>query len=392
MRNLPLRAIAAGAVAFIMTLIASHLRSTQYDNYTVLAQAFLQGHVWVPAVGTSIDAMQYGAHWYMVEAPLPAVLLMPLAAIFGDRTNQTLLAVLLAGVAIGATWRLGERWDLPWQRNAWLCAFALAGTDLLWCAELGDVWFIAHVAAFAFTMLALAELAGERRAWLVMLWAACAIESRFGMAVAVPIYAYLLLTDPARPLRLNPTWRAKTLGMATVLLPLAAVWVWYNLARWGTWIDIGYTAFYHQDPMGATTGSPFSTAFLQNEIHAFFVEAPKRIAAYPFLVPGMGGQALTWTSPGLLVALLARPLRDRTTIALWVAAIACAVPNFFYYASGYAQLGMRHALDFEPFLIALMALALRKPLAWWWYVLMGYSVAVGVWGVWYWNAYYRQIN
>ncbi len=49
----------------------------------------------------------------------------------------------------------------------------------------------------------------------------------------------------------------------------------------------------------------------------------------------------------------------RWVVALWVAALLTAVPNFLYYVNGYAQFGMRHALDFEPFLVALMMLAVR---------------------------------
>ena len=43
-----------------------------------------------------------------------------------------------------------------------------------------------------FTLLALVELAGKRRSWLVALLAVCAIESRFSMIAALPVYAYLL--------------------------------------------------------------------------------------------------------------------------------------------------------------------------------------------------------
>ena len=50
---------------------------------------------------------------------------------------------------------------------------------------------------------------------------------------------------------------------------------------------------------------------------------------------------------------------------------------------------MRHALDFEPFLLVLMGLAVRGGLATIWRILIGWSVAVGVWGCWYWNTIVR---
>jgi hypothetical protein len=61
-----------------------------------------------------------------------------------------------------------------------------------------------------------------------------------------------------------------------------------------------------------------------------------------------------------------------------------------YYVNGFAQFGMRHALDFEPFLVALMFLAVRERLSRTAQMLIGFSVVVGLWGCWYWNAFYRQ--
>jgi hypothetical protein len=105
----------------------------------------------------------------------------------------------------------------------------------------------------------------------------------------------------------------------------------------------------------------------------------------------MSGVALTWTSPALILALFARgPLR-------WVAALAAltiltALPNFVYYVNGFAQFGMRHALDFEPFLVVLMLLAVRRNMPRWSYALIAYSIAVGLWGCWYWNAFFRATS
>jgi hypothetical protein len=90
-----------------------------------------------------------------------------------------------------------------------------------------------------------------------------------------------------------------------------------------------------------------------------------------------------------VLALFAR--RPRALVAgMWLAALLVAGPSFIYYVNGFAQFGMRHALDFEPFLIVLMALAIpaRVPLLA--KGLLAWSVAVGWWGIWYWNAFNRH--
>jgi hypothetical protein len=378
----------AGFAALVVTALVSHLRATPYNNFVLLAQAFLHGHAWIDWPGEYIDALAFGGRHYVIEAPLPAILLLPYVALFGVHANQTLLSIVLAGVAVGAAWELGERFGLRPSSNAWICAFLLAGTDLLWCAMLGDVWFLAHVSAVCFTLLALVELAGARRAWLVALWAACAFESRFSLILTLPIYAYLCARDSEKPLAIGPQWRATLTGFAAVLIPVAALWVLYNRARWGTWTDIGYTTWYHQDQAGLPSGLPFRLAYLPYELSSFFVQGATRLPDFPFFRPEYSGVALTWTSPALLLAFFARsPVR--WAIALWIAALAAAAPNFLYYVNGFAQFGMRHALDFEPFLVALMMLAVRKRFPLWGYVLVAYSIAVGFWGCWYWNAYVR---
>ena len=378
----------AGFVAFIITAAISHLRATPYDNFVLLAQAWLHGHAWIDWPGAYIDALAYNGQYYVIEAPMPAVLLMPVVALFGLSANQTIVVALLAAVAVGAAWRLGDRLGLNADSNAWICAFLLCGTDLLWCASLGDVWFAAHVSSVCFTLLALAEIAGKRRAWLVALWAACAFESRFSLVVAIPVYWYLCAGSPDRALGDAAGWRRATVAFAAVLVPVALLWTWYNFARWGTWNDIGYTAWYHQDQAGFPTGSPFRLAYVPYELNSFFVQLPTVLTGFPYLRPEMTGVALTWTSPALILAFFARGPR-RWVVALWILAILAAVPNFLYYVNGFAQFGMRHALDFEPFLIALMMLAVRDRFARWGYALIAYSILAGLWGCWFWHVYVR---
>lgn len=386
------RAYAAGLVAFAVTALISHLRPTPYNNFVLLAQALLHGRTWIDWPGPYIDALQYAGRYYIIEGPLPAILLLPLVAVFGLHANQTLLAAVLCAIAIGAAWELGERFGLRSAANAWITAFLLAGTDLLWCATFGDVWFLAHVAVVCFTMLALVELAGKRRGWLVALFAACAFESRFSMIGAIPVYAYLLMrrTDDAAIAGgvARSRVQARLGSFAAVLAGVGVLWVLYNVARWGTWNDIGYATWYHQDQSGMPTGSPFRLDYLPFELSSFFVQVPTVLSSFPWLQPEFSGVAITWTSPALILAFFARRPAGWVT-ALWVAAVLTAIPNFLYYVNGFAQFGMRHALDFEPFLVALMMLAVRERFAWWWKALIGYSVAVGLWGCWYWLTFVR---
>jgi hypothetical protein len=379
-----------GLLVTFTILLAAGFHPTPYNNYVLLADAFRHGRTWIDWPGPYIDALRYAGHYYVIEAPLPAVLLLPAVLAFGKAADQSLLAALLAGIALYAAWGICRRLGVPALARILLCGFLLLGTDLFWCAMLGDVWFIAHVSAVAFTLLALLELLGRRRGWLVAILGACAAESRFALLLALPVYAALLWLPWGEPddERMPDERRRSLLGFALALVPLAVGWTWYNELRWGVPYDIGYTAWYHQDQAGSPTGSPFRLSYVPYEVYSFFVRFPDVQRTFPYLIPTFNGVALSWTSPALLLAFFARGPRPLVT-AMWSAAALTAIPSLLYYVNGFAQFGMRHALDFEPFLFVLMALAARRGLRALGTALCLASMLAGVWGAWYWRAFIR---
>jgi hypothetical protein len=384
-------AVLAGVLGAIVALACAHGRHSPYDNYVLLADAMLHGRLWIDNLwpGPEIDAVLYHGHRYIVNDPVPALLMLPLVAAFGVGANQTLLACLLCGVATGAAWKLLERLGLTTPTTVWLVIFFLAGTDLLWCSMLGDVWFVAQTSAVAFTLLALCELAGEGRGWLVALWIALALGSRFTLVMALPVVLWWVWFGFRGPER-RPR---SALAFVATLVPFFVAWVAYNMTRWGVPWDAGHTIFFHQDPfMGAPAGSPFALANVPMELYSFFVVPPEFHGAFPYVEPLAFGTALTFTSPAFLFALFAREPR-RLVVSAWVATLLVAGPSLLYYANGGSQFGMRHALDFAPFLLLLMGLAARTNQGAAWrgaQALMIWSVTAGAYGVWYWNALLRH--
>jgi hypothetical protein len=394
--------IAIVAVVYVLTLLSSHFRSTQFNNYVRLADAIRHGHLWIDYPGRWLDAALYNGKYYVVDAPFPALLMMPFVLLYGTDANQTAVAVGLAAVIVGLAYGLLRRLGVPRVTRLFLLLFLWAGTDVWWCAELGDVWFIAHLCAMAAVFGALLELSGRRRGWVVGVFALAAFFSRNAELFAIGFFAYALYTgDLARVAAaargeefvdtLDRRKAFRTLG-AWLSLGLLA-WIGYNEATWGTVVDIGHTLYFHQDSWGEKTGSPFGLIYLPYQIYSFFMRAPvfvefRQQAQWPILNVDNSGVALTFTSPALVLAFLARrPLR--LVVALWLAAAFVAAPDFLYYLNGWYQFGMRHALDFEPFLFVLMALAVRSKMPRWGMLLCVYSAAAGAWGVWWWNMVMR---
>ncbi len=399
-RSLTVEGVAVLFITAIVLAVSSHLRSTPYNQAVRTAYSWLHGRFWIEWPGPWMEALEYNGQHYPQYPPFPALLTLPFVLFAGQNANQTLVAGLACLGAMGFAWMLLVRLGVKRTSRLWLLVFLFAGTDLWWCTELGDVWFIAHVAAVLCTFVALWELAGRRRGWLVGLMAFCAFESRAVMILAVPLYAYLLASDdlvrecPARIPDAFARSRTRLMQLGGVLAAGAVVYMVYNFFKWGVPYDAGYGLYFHQEGWGQPTGSPFRLSYLPYQIYSFFMRPPELIewrqqSSWPFFKVDPNGVALTFTSPALVIAFLAKP-PWRLKWALWGTVALIAIPNFLYYLNGWYQFGMRHALDFIPFLFVLMAFALRERLPRWCAILIAYSALAGLWGVWWWGANMRS--
>ncbi|MBV8367503.1 MAG: hypothetical protein JO036_01015 [Candidatus Eremiobacteraeota bacterium] len=374
-------AVLAGVLTVAALGLFSGFHATAFDNYVWMADGWLQGKPYLPHFpGDYIDAIPYHGHAYVYEAPLPAVLLLPFVAIWGLNANETVLAIVLAGIGIGTAWRVARRIGVA-RGWAWLlAAFMLFGTSYAYCSASGDVWFVAHSGAVAFTMLALNECFGKREPWRVALWALCAAFCRYPMFLAAPAYALAVWPQlRAKPMR----WLTTAAVVALFAIPSSI----YNYVRWGTIADVGFTKFYRIMDVGKNDPAPpFALKNLGMQLQFYLLQPPQRIDRPPYLIAGQFGTALTYTSPALLIALLA-PIRERAVQLLWLATALCAIPALLYYSTGMVQLGARHALDFIPFLYCLMAYAIRTRPSLWYLPLFAWSILFGIveLGVWFWS-------
>jgi len=259
------------ALAFLIGLFSSHFRSTDFNNYTRLADAMRHGHMWIDYPGAWLDAIEYNGKHYVVDGPFPALLMFPLVFVYGAQANQTTMALLVAAVCIGLAQRLLVKMHVARVPRLMLLLFLFAGTDMWWCAELGDVWFMAHLCAMTAVFAIFLELVGKRRGWVVGLLSLAAVFSRNVELFGIAFFAYALYTgDFARAASMDrgePEPPAvdlrKTFRAFGAMLSLGVLcWIGYNEASWGTLFDIGHTVYFHQDSWGQATGYPFQFIYV----------------------------------------------------------------------------------------------------------------------------------
>ena len=309
---------------------------TPFVSHVHQAYAFLQGHLWVVSPGYFEEVQSHG-HAYLLDPPLSPIVLLPFVAIWGLATDQQAAEIAIGAIEIALAWRLLGLLGLKASARLWLTAFFGAGTVLWYEATLGASWGFALVLSVAPTLLALNEVFGKARPWVVGIFAGLAALARYDLVTAWPLYALLLLVR-GRRLR-EVLWIAPGLAFAGVF------YIAFNEARYRTLTDIGLWLWYQYDGAGHASHpgipGPFSLHFVPNNLYTVLFMSPALNDQFPYIHPTGGGQALIPTSPAFILALRAS-IRRPIVILMWLAVLLGAAASLSVYANGFVQFGTRY--------------------------------------------------
>ena len=346
-RNL---AIALGAGACAVYLLAGLGLLTDYDYYGRLAQAFLGGHWWLDEAPPWLNELLPcgDGRWCVAYPPLPAIATLPLALFLPTALAQVLVSRLFAGASAGILYLALRAFGAP--RIAAIAGTVLSafGTTLFFSSVDGRAWFAAHAVAMPFLCAAFLFAARGERPVLVGALIGLATLSRIPIAAATPALALLLAH------RAGVSWTRVLPRVVAGGVPFAVVYVAYNEMRWGSLLDEGYAMLAVGDLF--FTRGVFSLFYLPRHFVAIFLEPPifNDNTAW-FLIPGIKGQSLFFTTPAFLWIFSALRFirRDPTVAYTALAAVLALVPDVLHGTVGFAQFGYRFSLDAQPFLIAL---------------------------------------
>jgi len=356
-------------VACLAFYAVSMFPSTPYNEQVRQAFAFLHGHTYLDAPPDYIEHAQVGGFSYALHPPLPAFLITPVVAIWGMDTSQTMFSVVIGALDVVLAWMLLGRLRLRVAPRTWLAIFLGAGTVLWYESVLGTTWALPMNTAVLFTLAALIELYGEARPLWLGIFAALAALARYDMVLAAPVYALLV-------------WRKRgslreLLWMAPGFIVVGALFVAFNEVRFRTFFDV--SLWFIPD---ADAKRWFGLDYLPNNLYTVFFMAPKVDGTFPYFHPTFMGQAITLTSPAMVLALRSS-LKRLETAAMGAAAVLVSVPSLLHYANGWEQFGTRHYIPAFPFLLVMMAIGMRRRADQLSKILIGVSVILVAFGVWH---------
>lgn len=350
-----------------------------HKHYLHQAQAFLRGRLDIDeAFG---DVATYRGKHYVVFPPLPAVLITPLVAVFGEQTRTTVVSLALTALNVFVLRGILRRLEMEGELRRWLLAAFFLGTAYTTSHfQAYETWHFAHIVATSCLLLAIYEALGRGRAVLVGLCCGLAYLSRqlcIYSVVFLAVALWLKHKDKAG-------WAKLGQGVAFAL-PLGVCIGAYLLLNWLRFddpFDAGYGYLPLTGPLAARVAKYglFHPAYVPFNLTYLFLQGFHIDFTSPTLLDvketDPWGTSLTFGSPFVFFALLARWQRPLVWAA-WASILLPLLHGAFYFVNGFAQTNaQRYALDFLPILMLLAALGARRAGSVWWKAAIGYSIAL----------------
>lgn len=334
---------------------------TAYDYYGQLAQAFTQGRWWLTEAPEWLNELVPcgSERWCVVYPPLPGLFTIPFLPL-GTALAQSVVARIAGGASAGLLYLGLRAYGAPrWVAlaGALLSTF---GTTLLFSSVDGRSWYAAHAVAVLFGSAAFWVAARGGPSWAIGALIGLAALARLPFAAATPALALLVARRSGAP------YARSLAGIVLGGVPLAVVYIAYNVMRWGSPFDLGYLVLTEGDVFFSE--GLFSPLYVPRHVYAIFLEPPDLVEGTPwFLRPRFIGMSLFITTPAFLwvFAGLREVRRSAVVAATAIAAGLALVPDVFHGTVGFQQFGYRFSMDAQPFLVAL--------------ALTGDAVAGGVW-------------
>jgi hypothetical protein len=381
-----LDAVWLAALAYAVYWAANNGGFMYFNYHLHLAFSFLQGRLWIASPPSWLTEFAfYQDRPYVYFDPFPSVFLLPFAARWGLQVNLAQVSMAVGALNVALLRLLLGVLGVRRSTANWTTLLFAVGTVHFFAAMYGNTWLLAHLLAVAALTLAWLEATSQANPFLLGLLCAMAATSRSPALLGAPVLLFLVLE------RRRGAWLRTVFEFSLPLLVTAVLLGLYNFARFDDLLNNGYLMA-NQALLNPQHGS-FSWRYIPQNIYQYFVRFPQLESVWPYLRLDDHGLSLLATTPAVLLLLRPGWSRHAPRAALrgWVAAAGCALIlglYLCYFWDGWQQFGSRYTLDFTPFLM--VALALKndeRPGVWRWIfpALVVLSIAVNVWGVWWWQ-------
>lgn len=315
--------------------------------------------------GESGHALCDETSWYVSFPPFPAVVFLPFVAVSGYDVNDVIITIVIAGFnAVLLFWFLqllairGHS-RRSTKENLWLTVAFAFGSVAFFSSVRGEVWFTALIFGVGLNLGYMLAALDARHPIVAGLLLGCGLATRTPIAFCFVFFAWQLFFPGGRwvPGRTREILKTGALFAAPILL-IGGLLVWYNEARFGHAFEFGHSYLSGGAGDRVRDYGMFNTAYLNRNLLSAFLSVPRLIPTSPWIQVSTHGLGLFFTTP-IFIGLLWPRERPGLHGALWLTVAAAAIPGLLYQNTGWVQFGYRFALDFMPYLFALLAIGAR---------------------------------
>ena len=339
-------------LAALLTGQANPGFDSYYNSFSLQADAWLHGRLDLGRDYEWLELAVVDGRYYVSFPPFPSLVMLPLVAIFGSGTPDTLVALLAALLGLYHAVALAED-CLPDARLApWWALFLLLGNGYLFLCLNGWVWFMAQNLCFTLSLAALHHAVRGRGGWSLAAWAA-AVGCRPMAALMGPLLLWMLWQDlrAKKPREKAGRLLLSRLHWAAAPVLLAVFYMALNWARFGSPFEFGHNHL----PEFQQYGAQFALGYLPQNLSQLF-SLPSFDPQGRMRLPSMDSGCAWLLNPMLWVALAAWiwGLKDRrgghTLWLLPVSIAAYALVILCHRTMGAWQFGNRYLVDLMPWL------------------------------------------
>jgi hypothetical protein len=357
--------------AFQLAFKIHPLGVSNAPHWVYQAESLLHGRWDLDLPASVTDVVVLGGKHYIIYPPFPALLFLPVVALFGLHTSDILLTTLLSAANLSLLFLLFEQARASafscrsWLENICFALLLYYGSINLWLSLGGRVWFTAQIVCLSCTLLALLVALRRHFAWSALLLG-CAFFCRNTVVWGAPLLFYLAWQDGGREqlverfvtsLRAHtPQWSLvpwrRLLPPALVMAACIALYLLHNVLLFGSPLESGYTLIIQQRYPQITRGA-FSLHYVPANLIAMFFSFPHIIYSAPFdhhpaidMLDGNGVAISVFVTTPLFLLLFARNRRFSPLRALlWLTLALIVAQLLLYDATGWYQFGHRYLFD-----------------------------------------------
>lgn len=324
---------------------------------------------------------------YVSFPPFPAVLMMPLVAIWHLRVNDVLFTAVWAAINPVLLFLLLR--DLRRRGHSqrtvgddlWLTVAFGLGSVYWYSSVVGQVWYTAHVIGVTCVIGYAWASVDAHRPFLAGLCLGLGFATRTPLGFMFPFFVWEAVRTAGgwsalrRP---SPALVAKLARFAVPAAVILAVLLIHNYARFERFTEFGHKYLNVIWAERIQRYGLFNYHFLSRNLACALVLLPRILASYPFVKVSHHGLSLLVTSP-YLGYLARRHQPSPLAPGLWLAIAGTAIISLLYQNSGYYQFGYRFSLDYMVFFIMLLAMG-GRPITRVWKALIVVAAGINLFG------------